>query len=824
MRRLCGKAAGDGTAGATFGTGAPAGPCYAAAIHSPGPAMRFAPLAFAFLLTAFAARAGEPITLAQAMADPDWIGPPVETMWWRWDGQAAQYLLKRAGSGIRDTWQVDAAGGAPVRLDGAARAGLDAPGAVLDAGGDRAAFVRNGDVFVRDLRGGGLQQLTRGNNDAGRLQWSRDGALVWRAGGDWYRWDGRLVAQAAVLKAEDAPGAPAAADDLRARQLRLIDTLREDRERRDAVRVQDRTWRDADPTRAPAPVYLGSGVEIVDSALSPDGRWLLVATTAKGADGGRAGKLPRYVTESGYEETEEARTRVGRNDPLPQALWLAEVATGKVREVGFDPLPGIAVDPLAALRKAAGKPALEGNRPVQVATSGDNGDAATLRWRDDGGDAAVMVRAIDNKDRWIATLDLAGARLRPRHRLHDDAWINWSFNDFGWLPDGSLWYLSEEDGFSHLYALQGDARRQLTDGRWETSQVAPSRDGGTFYFLCNRDRPVDYEVCSVPARGGQVRELTALDGVEDFALSPDGTRLLVRHSAAYLPPQLAVVDAAGGPARALTDTRSADFKARDWIQPQSVQVPSKHGAGTIWGKFYGPATPEPGKKYPVVMFVHGAGYLQNAELRWPDYFREQMFHNLLVDEGYVVLDLDYRASEGYGRDWRTAIYRWMGKPELEDYLDGLDWVVANKQGDRDRAGIYGGSYGGFMTFVALFKSPGTFKAGAALRPVSDWSQYNHEYTSNILNTPELDPEAYKRSSPIEFADGLQDRLLIAHGMIDDNVFFKDSVMLAQKLIELRKDKWEIAPYPLERHGFTHPDSWYDEYRRIHELFETTLKP
>jgi len=224
-----------------------------------------------------------------------------------------------------------------------------------------------------------------------------------------------------------------------------------------------------------------------------------------------------------------------------------------------------------------------------------------------------------------------------------------------------------------------------------------------------------------------------------------------------------------------------------------------------------------------VMFVHGAGYLQNVDDRWPDYFREQMFHNLLVEKGYIVLDLDYRGSEGYGRDWRTAIYRNMGHPELEDYLDGLDWLAANKQGDKDRAGIYGGSYGGFMTFMALFRSPGTFKAGAALRPVTDWSQYNHEYTSNILNTPELDPEAYRVSSPINYADKLQDNLLIAHGMIDDNVFFKDSVVLTQKLIELRKDKWEIAPYPLERHSFTHPDAWYDEYRRILELFERTLK-
>ena len=223
------------------------------------------------------------------------------------------------------------------------------------------------------------------------------------------------------------------------------------------------------------------------------------------------------------------------------------------------------------------------------------------------------------------------------------------------------------------------------------------------------------------------------------------------------------------------------------------------------------------------MFVHGAGYLQNVHAKYPNYFREQMFHQLLVERGYVVLDLDYRGSEGYGRDWRTAIYRQMGHPELEDYLDGLDWVVAQHQGDADRAGIYGGSYGGFMTFMALFRSPGTFKAGAALRPVVDWTQYNHEYTSNILNTPELDPEAYRKSSPIEYAQGLQDELLIAHGMIDDNVFFRDSVVLTQKLIELRKDDWELAAYPLERHGYTRADSWLDQYKRILKLFEKTLK-
>ncbi|HZH43523.1 MAG TPA: prolyl oligopeptidase family serine peptidase [Lysobacter sp.] len=784
-------------------------------------------LALALLACAAGASAQTPttITLDQAMADPDWIGTPVEQAWWAWDGTRVQFTQRRTGGNIRDIWQVAVDGGTAAKVEDAQRAQLDGPQPVFDAQRARMAFVRNGDVFVRDLKSGALTQVTRTDAPEARPQWNSDGTLVFRAGNDWFAWRaGHGVWQAANVRAENDPAKPPKADDLRDRQMRLFDTLRRERERREAVRTQELAWRTADPTRAPQPVYLGGDVQIIDSALSPNGRWLLVVTQAKDANAGQTGKMPKYVTESGYEEFEEVRTRVGRNAPVPHTLWLVDVAQAKASKLDFGALPGIQDDPLAALRKAAKKDPLKGHRDVQVSLDGPLGRGPAIVWSDDGSRVALLVRAIDNKDRWLATVDLDAGKLQPRHRHTDPAWINWAFNDFGWTPDNTLWFLSEHGGYSHLYLLDGKTPRALTSGKWEASEPQLSPDGRTFYFLCNRAWPGDYEVCAVERNGGAVREVTALDGVEDFALSPDGRRVLVRHSDSYLPPQLAVVDATGGPARELTDTRTAEFRQRTWIEPEYVQIPSKHGAGTIWGKYYGPAQLEPGRKYPIVMFVHGAGYLQNVSERYPNYFREQMFHHLLVQQGYIVLDLDYRASAGYGRDWRTAIYRQMGHPELEDYLDGLDWLVANRQGDRDRAGIYGGSYGGFMTFMALFRKPGVFKAGAALRPVTDWSQYNHEYTSNILNTPELDPEAYKRSSPIEYAENFRDHLLIAHGMIDDNVFYRDSVVLAQRLIELRKHNWELASYPLERHGYVHPESWYDQYRRIYELFERTLKP
>ena len=182
-------------------------------------------------------------------------------------------------------------------------------------------------------------------------------------------------------------------------------------------------------------------------------------------------------------------------------------------------------------------------------------------------------------------------------------------------------------------------------------------------------------------------------------------------------------------------------------------------------------------KKPAVIFVHGAGYLQNAHKYWSTYYREYMFHNLLASRGYVVLDPDYRASSGYGRDWRTAIYRHMGGHDLNDVVDGAKFLVQTEKVDPKRIGVYGGSYGGFITLMAMFTTPDVFAAGAALRPVTDWAHYNHGYTSNILNVPQIDPEAYKKSSPIYFAEGLKGRLLICHGMVDTNVFFQDSVRL-----------------------------------------------
>jgi dipeptidyl aminopeptidase/acylaminoacyl peptidase len=312
-----------------------------------------------------------------------------------------------------------------------------------------------------------------------------------------------------------------------------------------------------------------------------------------------------------------------------------------------------------------------------------------------------------------------------------------------------------------------------------------------------------------------------MEGRHDVTVSPDGAVLAVRYSFYNKPWELYVMDnKPAAEARRITFSLSGEFKDYDWRVPELLTFTASDGE-EVWARLYRPENPEPGG--PAVIFVHGAGYLQNAHKWWSSYLREYMFHNMLVDKGYTVMDIDFRASSGYGRDWRTGIYRHMGGRDLSDNVDGARFLVEKYGIDPGRIGIYGGSYGGFITLMAMFNHPDLFAAGAALRSVTDWAHYSHQYTSNILNKPVCDSLAYIRSSPIYFAEGLEGALLMCHGMVDDNVHFQDIVRLTQRLIELGKEKWELAVYPVESHSFTETSSWVDEYKRILKLFEDNLK-
>jgi dipeptidyl aminopeptidase/acylaminoacyl peptidase len=814
------------------------------------------------------------LTLEQIMADPDWIGNPPEDPYWSDDGRAIYYERERDGAGQqkKDLFRVDVSSGAAgkaVRVEPAGRSRADAPGE-RNLQRTRKVYEREGDIFVKDLKSGAVRQITRTDEAESEPHFLADGHRVWFRGAEQevfvYDRDSGLLSQPASLKLAKDPADKGEPTLLEEQQTRLFDVIRQKQEQEKRDREEDRAVQRTDPARAPLPWYLGKDVRVVNVSLSPSGDWLAVITAPKRDDSAAKSKLPQYVTESGNVETRDVRPKVGGEDLLPHSLLLLDLRKHERHDLDWSVLPGIKDDPLKALReiaearkqekkKAEEKRQEAGEAKPAAAVAADTAagkakekekdkdkpkepvaralEVHGLSWSDDGRRLALELRSRDNKDRWLATWDSAGGVLTPRHRLTDPAWINWDFNEIGWLRDNeTLWYLSEESGSSQLYRLStktGEIRRLTPEGttpvKYEASAPTLSRDGRYLYYTANREHPGKYELWRVDVGTAKAEPITRLGGsFTQGVLSPDESQVLFLHSAIDRPNEVYVQAARpGAEARQVTSTRTPLFLAQDWTMPEILPIPSTHGAGAIYSRVYTPKDFDPTRKYPAAVFVHGAGYLQEVTYGWSYYQHEFMFITYLTRHGYVVLDMDYRASAGYGRDWRTAIYRQMGYPELEDLQDGVAWLARNRNVDAARVGVWGGSYGGFLTYMALFRQPDLFAAGAALRPVSDWAHYNEDYTGNILNRPEIDPEAYEKSSPIEYAAGLRKPLLICDGMLDSNVFFQDNVRMVQRLIELKKENFETAIYPVEDHAFVQPTSWLDEYRRIFKLFETYLK-
>lgn len=772
------------------------------------------------------------LTMEQIMADPDWLGRQPETAFWSPDGNSVFYQRKREGSEIRDWFSRSLqteGNGDLVKLAHWHQMGAEQM--VYNADRSKAAYVFEGNVFV--LQNGELLQITRSNTSQSRPQFLQDGRLVYQQGWDFYAYDfshGSHV-ELASLKTADAPKAPTvAAGYLAQEQHKLIDYVAL-QQRNQTERYQAQQQLQAEnPSMAAAAIYVGKGRQVVDASLSPAGDYLIVATRKQTARNDKD-IMPNYITGNGDIAAQPVRARVNDFKPEPQKLILVSLVDGSQQELSYTTLPGYNEDVLADVKAENAKARGESYksekviRDIGLMTDWYWGQSA-MRWHNNGKQLAVMLKAFDNKDRWIATVDLQTKKLVPQHRLHDKAWVNYSFNDYGWLNGSeTLYFLSEESGYAHLYtkALNSKKATKLTSGTFEVASPVLTHDDQYIYYTANTTHPGIYNVYRQVLASGKTEQVTNLLGSTEFTLSPDEQKLLLRHSSSLMPPELFVADAVPGAVlKQLTNTVSAEFRKLPLVAPQVVAVPSSHTKHPIFSKVYLPENHQQGEARRAVIFNHGAGYLQNSDLGWSSYFREFLFHNLLVQQGYVVMDMDYRASKGYGRDWRTAIYRQMGTPEIEDLVDGVEWLVKNAHVDRKRIGTYGGSYGGFMTFMALFKEPDLFQAGAALRPVSDWAYYNHPYTSNILNTPAIDPIAYERSSPIYFTQGLTKPLLINAPMVDDNVFFQDTVRLVQRLIEQEISHFETAIYPVEPHGFRQPSSWLDEYRRIYKLFEQEL--
>jgi len=753
------------------------------------------------------------LTVPWIMRGPENTGREPAGIRWSPDGQWIHFQWLPPGTDWKESlkpYRVRAAPGAvPEALSRAAAdslAPMVADGPVSPDGRRRVVAVA-GDLYLVELPGGAVRRLTATPSlTESDPSFDREGRRVF------FRRDNNAFAldivqggvqQLTDIRSDSAPADPRPATGARAflerEQQALIGAMR-DRKRQDSVAKAEREARDAG---RPKPFYLGRREQVRDLEPSPDGRTVLVHLSTAATDARRE-KVPSYVTLTGFIEDLPARIKVGDAQER-ERLGVLTVATGAVKFI----------------------------RPVPGDSGEVYGNVAIAGWNDAGTSALVFAWTRDYTARHLVRVD-DSARIRSLDVLRDTAWVGGPCDGCGgWLPgDTGIWLVSEADGYAHLYTMSGDGgnRRQRTSGKWEVlaAQLTPHR---TRWLLHTSEAspyerhaylmPVGAAVTSRPTVLPSYR-LTTDTGGHTVTLSPDGTRLADVFSTANRPPELFLQAArAGAPRSRLTTSPTAEWLRYPWIVPEIVDIPGSDGVA-VPARIYRPADLGARPNGAAVIFVHGAGYLHNVHNYWSSYFREYQFHHLLASRGFVVLDIDYRGSAGYGRDWRTAIYRHMGGRDLQDQVDGSRYLQRSFGIEAERVGIYGGSYGGFITLMALFTEAKSFGAGAALRSVTDWAHYNHPYTAEILNEPQEDSVAFRRSSPIYFAEGLEDPLVILHGMVDVNVHFQDVVRLVQRLIELGKTGWDLAVYPVEDHGFVRPDSWTDEYRRILDLFMARL--
>ena len=767
------------------------------------------------------------LTVEKIMRDPKWIGVAPSNI--RWDDDSKKiYFDWNPQNEYKDMlYYITTSNTDPEKLTAEEKHDLVPDNGKWNKTHTKKVYIKNGDIFLEDIRSNKITQLTgTGDKESNPTFNGAEDEVLFMRGNNLFALKltgGELLqltnfVHSATKKGNDVDDDTEQAKWLKQQQQELFDIIKiknKDEKLTAAGRkeMQGKNMKE-----------LVTGDNDVDNVeVSPDGRYItyrLIKTPQE-----KLTIVPDYVTASGYTEDIQNRTKVGGAQPTAES-FIFDTQRDTVYKINTSTIPGIKDLPDYLKdypNELAVRIKLNKDRDVII-----NGPL----WSEDGKNAIMVVASEDNKDRWIMKLNPHSGSLTLLDRQHNDAWVGgapgieddwYSTGAIGWLDNNRFYYQSEASGYTHIYITdinKGD-KKQLTNGKWEVQNLQLSNDKKTFYFNANINQPGDYQFYRLSVNGGNIVRLTSMKGDNDVQLSTDEKWLAIHYSYTNKPWELYLQpNKPGAKAVQITNSTTKEFNSYAWRDAPIVTFKNRYGSN-VYARLYVPKNPDPAK--PAIIFVHGAGYLQNVMYAWSYYFREYMFNNMLTDNGYTVLDIDYSGSAGYGRDWRTAIYRHMGGKDLSDQADGVKFLVDNYGVNPKHVGIYGGSYGGFMTLMAMFTEPDVFTSGAAIRSVTDWAHYNHEYTSDILNEPYNDEIAYRQSSPIYFANGLKGNLLMLHGMVDQNVNFQDIVRLTQKLIELHKDNWWLAPYPAEDHAFEQPSSWTDEYKRIYKLFEATLK-
>ncbi len=388
----------------------------------------------------------------------------------------------------------------------------------------------------------------------------------------------------------------------------------------------------------------------------------------------------------------------------------------------------------------------------------------------------------------------------------DPYWIN-SLEPPQFIGGGKqfLW-LSERDGWLHLYrySRDGGLLNELGSGKWmidipifqNVSTVQEDEKQGWVYFISTKKNVRERHIYRIRFDGSGLARVSRSAGTHGLNLSADGQYILDRFSNIDTPPETLLLKPDGTIVKTLSRTAS---HLDEYILPPTEfpEIKARDGA-TLYARMVKPVNFDPHKKYPVLVDVYGGPHVQLIQNRFGD---TSLLDEYLAERGYIIWSLDNRGSWGRGHAWETPIFENMGRHELNDQLAGIDYLKSLPYVDTSRVGIFGWSYGGYMTLYSLTHALGVFKCGIAGAPVTDWKFYDSIYTERYMRTPQENPQGYKTSSPLEAASQLRAKLFLIHGTSDDNVHMQNSMQFDEALIKAGIP-FDLYIQPGEKHGFS----------------------
>ena len=443
---------------------------------------------------------------------------------------------------------------------------------------------------------------------------------------------------------------------------------------------------------------------------------------------------------------------------------------------------------------------------------------ARVGWRTDGVLTAQLLSRDQSTLRLVSFAPDGASTLLIEE--HCEPWLNLA-GDTRFLTDNSIVWTSERTGFRHIYLhdSSGQPLRALTSGEWVVTGVVDVDEAArTVFFMATRDGVEERHLYRVSLEGGEITRLTTEPGYHSVVVSPGGSHFIDVWSSLHHASHVALRRIDGTLESLIFENAGNTTDDLGLVAPELVELSANDGT-LLHGAIYRPPNMQPGQRYPAIVSVYGGPHVQRIADEWS--LTVDLRAQYLAQEGFVVFKLDNRGGANRGLSFEAALADRAGTIEVEDQVAGVRHLVSLGFVDPARIGVYGWSYGGYMTCMSMFRNPEIFKVGVAGAPVTHWDGYDTAYTERYMGTPQSNPEGYFDSAVLSHVARLQGKLLLVHGMVDENVHFRHTARLITALTEANKD-YDLLIFPEERHMPRDAKGMEYQERRVTQYFKDHL--